>query len=61
MTELSAQLRHRVHEALTSLSAARAAEDDYLVQLRHAELEGLARLARENNLRIPGLEAYSTD
>lgn len=54
MTELSTILVQRVADARRSLFEARRAGDDYLVDIRLGELQELARLARENDIVIPG-------
>ena len=45
MTEFVDQIRLRVTDALTDLDQARAAGDDYRVQVHIGELESFARLA----------------
>lgn len=60
MTELSDQIRQRALDALASLREARASGDDYLAQVREAELETLARLADEHGLTIPELRAHTS-
>jgi hypothetical protein len=59
MTEFHEQIRKRAAKAVASLDKARAQDDDYLVEVQEAELENLARLAREHGLAIPELAAYS--
>jgi len=58
MTEFHAEMRDRAVTAVQSLKKARESGDDYLVEVREAELENLARLATEHGLRIPELQAY---
>ena len=60
MTEFQTQMRDRAAMAVTSLKQAQATGDDYLVEVREAELENLARLASEHGLRIPELESFGT-
>ena len=52
MTEFVDQIRLRVTDALTDLAQARAAGDDYRVQVHTGELESFARLAEENGVRV---------
>ena len=59
MTEFHSEIRDRAAHAVKSLKDAQASGDDYLVDVKEAELENLARLATEHGLRIPELEAYS--
>lgn len=59
MTEFHTEITERAAYAAESLRTAREAGDDYLVSLREAELEGLARLAAEHGLRIPLLQGYT--
>src|SRR5580765_1010173 len=56
MSELTTMLAERFADARRSLLEARRAGDDYLVDVRLSEIEELARLARENDVVIPGLE-----
>jgi hypothetical protein len=59
MTEFHAEISQRAARAVQSLRNAQEAGDDYLVAVREAELEGLARLATEHGLRVPDLARYS--
>jgi hypothetical protein len=59
MTEFHAEMRDRAVTAVQSLKHAQDSGDDFLVGVREAELENLARLATEHGLRIPELQAYS--
>ena len=59
MTEFHSEISERAAHAVQSLQDAKASGDDYLVSVREAELEGLARLAAEHGLRIPTLERYT--
>lgn len=59
MTEFHAEMRERAARAVTSLREAQREGDDYLVEVREAELENLARLAREHGLSIPELDRYT--
>lgn len=59
MTEFHAEMRDRAATAVKSLKHAEANGDDYLVEVRQAELENLARLADDHGLRIPELADYT--
>jgi hypothetical protein len=59
MTEFHSEITHRAARAVASLHHAEEAGDDYLVEIRRAELQGLARIAAEHGLRIPALRGYS--
>ena len=59
MTEFHAEMRDRAATAVRSLRQAQDNGDDYLVGVREAELENLARLASDHGLRIPELQAYT--
>ena len=59
MTEFHSEMRDRAFDAVASLKQAEANGDDYLVEVREAELETLARLASEHGLRSPELAAYA--
>jgi hypothetical protein len=58
MTEFVDQIRVRVIDALNDLAQARAAGDEYRIQIHTGELESFARLAAENDLRVPELAPY---
>ena len=58
MTEFGEQIRVRVLDALDDLVQARAAGDDYRIQIHTGELESFARLAAENGIRVPELEQF---
>jgi len=58
MTAFVDQIRVRVHDALEDLAQARAAEDDYRIQIHTGELESFARLAAENGLSVPELAPF---
>lgn len=60
MLELITQLRERAEEARAALVEARAANDDYLVDVRLGELRELQSLARDNGVEVPGLETLET-
>ncbi len=60
MTEFLDQLRHRVRHALIDLERARAAGDDYRVQVHTGELESFARIAESHGVRLHELEQFST-
>jgi hypothetical protein len=59
MTEFHSEITHRAVRAIASLHDAQETGDDYLVEIRQAELQGLARLASEHGLRIPELRDYN--
>jgi hypothetical protein len=61
MTEFHAQLRARVVEAVQDLTAALESGDDYSVDVHRADLENIARIAREHDLRLPELEELGLD
>jgi hypothetical protein len=56
MTEFHAQLRARVVEAVQDLTAAQESGDDYSVDVHRADLENIARIAREHDLSLPELD-----
>lgn len=58
MTAFVEEIRTRVIDALGDLEEARAAGDEYRVQIHTGELESFARLAAENDLRVPELEPF---
>ena len=51
MTEFHAEMRDRAATAVRSLRQAQDNGDDYLVEVREAELENLARLASDHGRR----------
>ncbi|WP_226345081.1 hypothetical protein [Agilicoccus flavus] len=55
---LTAQLRARTHDALSSLRTAHDEHDDHLEGIRLGELESLARTALEHDVDIPELEPF---
>jgi hypothetical protein len=57
MTEFHAQLRARVLEAVHDLSVAEESGDDYSVDVHRADLENIARIARDHGLSLPELDA----
>jgi hypothetical protein len=59
MTEFLDQLRHRVRHALDDLERARAAGDDYSVQIHTGELESIARIAESHGVRLRELDEFS--
>ena len=61
MSEFLTQLRERARQALTALHEARLADDDYSVDVRTGELESIARLASEHDLRLPELDSFGSD
>ncbi|HEY7988347.1 MAG TPA: hypothetical protein VIE19_03950 [Lapillicoccus sp.] len=56
MTEFHAQLRARVVEAVQDLTAAQESGDDFSVDVHRADLENIARIAREHDLSLPELD-----
>jgi hypothetical protein len=56
MTEFHAQLSARAHEAAAFLTAAETSGDDYSVQVYRADLEDIARIAREHGVTLPELD-----
>lgn len=59
MSQLTAQIEIRTHEALASLHDAVTADDHHLVVVRTGELESLARTATDHDLDIPALRPYA--
>lgn len=59
MSEFHQEITRRAIRANEILRSARNSGDDYLVSVQEAELENLARLAREHGLRIPQLAGFS--
>lgn len=53
MSEFATELEGRAQEAIASLREAAASGDDYLVEVRVGELQSLARLGEDNNVRLP--------
>jgi hypothetical protein len=56
MTEFHAQLRARALEAVHDLSVAQASGDDYSVDVHRADLENIARIARDHDVSLPELD-----
>ncbi|HYQ33128.1 MAG TPA: hypothetical protein VEQ83_07930 [Lapillicoccus sp.] len=56
MTEFHAQLRARALEAVNDLTAAQESGDDYSVEVHRADLENIARIAREHGVSLPELD-----
>lgn len=56
MTEFLSQLTARVRETAASLTAAETSGDDYSVQVHRADLENIARIAREHDVALPELD-----
>lgn len=54
MGEFFSEITRRLTEAQTSLHAARAEGDDFLVEARIAEIEDLRRLAARHDISVPG-------
>jgi hypothetical protein len=57
MTELHAQLRARALDAVNDLTAAQESGDDFSVDVHRADLENIARIAREHGVSLPELDA----
>ena len=55
MTEFHAQLSARAQEAVQQLAAAERSGDDYSVEVHRADLENIARIARDHGLTLPEL------
>ena len=56
MTEFHAQLRARALEAVNDLTAAQESGDDYSVEVHRANMENIARIAREHGVSLPELD-----
>ncbi len=56
MTEFPSEIRNRIANARSELSAAQEAGDDYLVGVHLGELESLARLAAEHGIEVEGVQ-----
>lgn len=56
MTEFHAQLRARALAAVNDLTAAQESGDDYSVEVHRADLENIARIAREHGVSLPELD-----
>jgi len=56
MTEFHAQLRARALEAVNDLTTAQESGDDYSVEVHRADLENIARIAREHGVSLPELD-----
>ncbi|MEJ5914204.1 hypothetical protein [Pseudokineococcus sp. 1T1Z-3] len=52
MSEFASNVTERMREARSARDHARAEGDDYLVGVHTGELESLARLAQEHDLRL---------
>ena len=53
MTEFHAQLTARAQEAVQQLDAAERSGDDYSIEVHRADLENIARIARDHGLALP--------
>jgi hypothetical protein len=49
---LESEIKDQVSQVRAALQQARAEQDDYLVDIHQAELEGLARTADAHGLRV---------
>jgi len=58
MTEFHSEISQRAARAVQSLRNAQDDGDDYLVAVREAELENLARIASEHGLRVADLAGF---
>ena len=56
MTDFNTEIRQRAAETQRSLREARAAGDDYLVEVHLGEMESLARIAAEHHVTLDGVE-----
>ncbi len=56
MTEFHAQLTARAHEAAQFLTAAESSGDDYSVEVHRADLENVARIARDHGVDLRELD-----
>ncbi len=56
MTEFHAQLRARALEAVSNLTAAHESGDDFSADVHRADLENIARIAREHGVALPELD-----
>ena len=61
MTEFHAQLRTRALDAVRELFAALESGDDYSVDVHRADLENIARIAREHGVDLPELAHLDLD
>lgn len=52
MTQFRNEIMHRIAHVRAQLDAARAAGEDYLVEVHLGELESLARLAAEHDVHV---------
>ena len=59
MTQFHAAMQERALAAVTSLDEARHSGDDHMVEVRIGELESLAHLATEHDLRVPELDPFT--
>ncbi len=55
MTEFHAQLAARAQEAAQLLAAAQRSGDDFSVDVHRADLENIARIARDHGVTLPDL------
>lgn len=53
MTEFHAQLTARAQEAVQQLDAAERSGDDFSIEVHRADLENIARIARDHGLTLP--------
>ncbi len=56
MTDFRSEIIRRVSEARQALSEARDNDDHYLVDVRLGELDGLARIASDHGIAVPGVD-----
>ena len=58
MDALASEIQDQVTQVRAALAQARAEQDDYLVDIHQAELDGLSRVADAHGLRVePDVEA----
>lgn len=56
MTQFHTEISTRIAQVRTEVREARAAGDDYLLEVRLGELESLARVAAEHGVQVEGVE-----
>jgi hypothetical protein len=57
MTEFHAELRAHAREAVQLLREAEQSGDDYSAEVQRADLENIARIAREHGVALPEVDA----
>jgi hypothetical protein len=56
VSDFSREISNRIAQTRGELSHAQQTGDDYLVEVRLGELESLARIAAEHDVRVDGVE-----